>query len=104
MKEETHISVKGLRVSYGENEILHGIDFTVHQGEFVSIVGKSGCGKSTLLYALAGFIERHGEVQMPPQLGMVFQDYAVFPWLTVKGNIGFGLHGYVPSIADMACH
>ncbi len=93
MKEETHISVSGLRVSYGENEILHGIDFTVHQGEFVSIVGKSGCGKSTLLYALAGFIERHGEVQMPPKLGMVFQDYAVFPWLTVKGNIGFGLDG-----------
>jgi NitT/TauT family transport system ATP-binding protein len=93
MTEHTHIQVRGLRVRYGENEILHGLDFTVERGEFVSIVGKSGCGKSTLLHALAGFIDKEGEIKMPESVGMVFQNYAVFPWLSVKGNIGFGLHG-----------
>lgn len=87
-----HIQVKGLHVRYGNNEIIHGIDFNVKRGEFVSIVGKSGCGKSTLLHALAGFIEKEGQIQIPRDIGMIFQNYEVFPWLTVKGNIGFGLH------------
>ena len=88
-----HIAVRGLRVSYGQQEVLHGIDLDVAEGEFVSIVGGSGCGKSTLLYALAGFIPSLGEVTMPKSVGMVFQNYAVFPWLTVKQNIEFGLRG-----------
>ncbi len=92
MNEETHIRVHGLRVKYGELEVLHGIDFQVDRGQFVSIVGKSGSGKSTLLHALAGFIEKDGDIEMPFDLGIVFQNYAVFPWLTVRGNIGFGLH------------
>jgi ABC-type nitrate/sulfonate/bicarbonate transport system ATPase subunit len=92
MTKHTHIQVRGLHVHYGENEVLNGIDFTVDRGEFMSIVGKSGCGKSTLLHALAGFIEKDGEVKIPSDLGMVFQNYAVFPWLTVRGNIAFGLH------------
>lgn len=91
MNGATHIGVVGLRVKYGEIEVLHAIDFQVKRGEFVSIVGKSGCGKSSLLHALAGFIEREGEIEMPSEIGMVFQSYAVFPWLTVKGNIAFGL-------------
>jgi NitT/TauT family transport system ATP-binding protein len=87
---DPHISVRGLRAKYGDVEVLHGIDFDVTERQFVSIVGKSGCGKSTLLHALAGFIDKEGEVDMPVDIGVVFQNYAIFPWLTVKGNIAFG--------------
>jgi NitT/TauT family transport system ATP-binding protein len=89
----THIGVSGLRVSYEGLEILHGIDFEIRSGEFVSIVGKSGSGKSSLLHALAGFIESEGRIHAPTEIGMVFQNYAVFPWLTVQGNIALGLNG-----------
>ena len=87
-----HIQVHDLIVTHGRNEILHGLDLTVKRGEFVSIVGKSGSGKSTLLHALAGFIDFAGKVTISKEFGMVFQSYAVFPWLTVEGNIAFGLH------------
>jgi NitT/TauT family transport system ATP-binding protein len=91
--ESAHISVRDLRVRYGGALVLRGIDFEVRRGEFVAVVGKSGFGKSTLLYALAGFIERDGDVTIPPNIGFVFQSYAVFPWLTVRANVKFGLHG-----------
>ncbi len=91
MTSNVHIRAQNLRVRYDENEVLHGLDFVVRKGEFVSIVGKSGCGKSTLLHALAGFIEKDGDVEVPADLGIVFQNYAVFPWLTVAGNIAYGL-------------
>jgi ABC-type nitrate/sulfonate/bicarbonate transport system ATPase subunit len=87
-----HLSVRDLCVRYGEQRVLQNVSFTVERGEFVSIVGKSGCGKSTLLNALAGFIKSEGEVQIPAEVGIVFQSYAVFPWLTVRENISFGLH------------
>jgi NitT/TauT family transport system ATP-binding protein len=79
---------------------LDGIDLAVTQDEFVSIVGPSGCGKSTLLYLLGGFIELSGgqilvddkPVCSPgPDRGIVFQHFALFPWLTVMGNVEFGL-------------
>lgn len=79
---------------------LEDITFDVNAGEFVCIVGPSGCGKSTLLNVLAGFLaSTSGSVTIDgeavrgpdPRRIMVFQERGVFPWLTVEGNIGFGL-------------
>ncbi|MFM8466145.1 MAG: ABC transporter ATP-binding protein [Oxalobacteraceae bacterium] len=80
------------------------LSFSVASGEFVSIVGPSGCGKSSLLECVAGLLRAtSGEIiinaqrvsgEVPPQVGMVFQQDASFPWLTVRDNIAFGLrHG-----------
>lgn len=78
---------------------LKEASLTIHKGEFVTLIGASGCGKSTLLRIIAGFeTPTSGEALMwnlpingpAPQRGMVFQDYALFPWLTVRDNIGFG--------------
>jgi NitT/TauT family transport system ATP-binding protein len=80
-------------------DALHDANLQVRKGEFICLIGASGCGKSTLLRAVAGFepVSR-GEALMwgvpirgpAPDRGMVFQDYGLFPWLTVRGNIGFG--------------
>jgi ABC-type nitrate/sulfonate/bicarbonate transport system ATPase subunit len=93
--------------SNGSVEALRGINLTVHKGEFVCLLGASGCGKSTLLRIIAGFekasrgaVAVYGvDVTGPgPDRGMVFQDYALFPWLTVRDNIRFGpLHRHVPA-------
>jgi NitT/TauT family transport system ATP-binding protein len=83
----------------GEVEALASIDLTIPQGEFVCLIGASGCGKSTLLRIIAGFEEPttgdalvHGKAITGPgsDRGMVFQDYALFPWMTVRENISFG--------------
>jgi len=79
---------------------LKDINLDVSQGQFVCLLGPSGCGKSTLLNAIAGFvtpsqglITADGRVvtEPGPQRAMVFQEYALFPWMTVEQNIGFGL-------------
>jgi NitT/TauT family transport system ATP-binding protein len=79
---------------------LQGIDLEIPGGQFACLLGPSGCGKSTLLNAVAGFalpttgtITADGRpVTAPgPERGMVFQEYALFPWMTVEQNIGFGL-------------
>jgi NitT/TauT family transport system ATP-binding protein len=79
---------------------LKDIDLDIPQGQFVCLLGPSGCGKSTLLNALAGFappssgrIVVDGKpVEAPgPERGMVFQEYALFPWMTVADNVAFGL-------------
>jgi ABC-type nitrate/sulfonate/bicarbonate transport system ATPase subunit len=99
---KVEISVKNLSVSYGALSVLDNIDLQVEQGEFVSLVGPSGCGKTTLLNALAGFIGSNGEIQVPGKIGVVFQDYSVFPWMTVAENIAFGLkNGQVADQADI---
>ncbi len=80
--------------------VLNDISLEVAQGEFLCIVGPSGCGKSTLLSAMAGFLSpTSGEIRIDgeavtgpdPRRIFVFQERGVFPWLTVEGNIGFGL-------------
>ena len=74
-------------------------NLSIAKGEFVCLIGASGCGKSTLLRIMAGFEQpSSGEALMwgkpidepDPTRGMVFQDYALFPWLSVRDNIGFG--------------
>lgn len=87
----SHIIIKNLLVKRGKSVVLNNLNLTVEKGEFVVIVGKSGSGKTTLLHSLARFLPFSGEIVVPKSLGMVFQEYGVFPWLTVEDNIGFGL-------------
>jgi len=97
------LSVRGLSKRFvvgGQTvEALRNVDLRIEKGEFVCLIGASGCGKSTLLRILAGFeTASEGAVEMygkpitgpSPERGMVFQDYGLFPWLTVAQNIGFG--------------
>ncbi len=80
-------------------EALRGVELTLPDGEFVSLIGASGCGKSTLLRIVAGFesatsgavVVRGKPVSRPgPDRGVVFQDYGLFPWLTVAANVAYG--------------
>ena len=100
----SHISIAGVGKVFatGGREVvaLQGIDLEIPRGQFVCLLGPSGCGKSTLLNAVAGFalptagtITADGQlVTAPaPERGMVFQEYALFPWMTVEDNIAFGL-------------
>lgn len=99
--------------SIGEREVvaLRDITLDIPKGQFVCLLGPSGCGKSTLLNAVAGFalpssgsIEANGcTVTEPgPDRGMVFQEYALFPWMTVEKNIAFGMEIKGASAADIA--
>ncbi len=89
-----HFDVKGRTVV-----AVKDVDLTINEGEFVCIVGPSGCGKTTLLRVLAGLeAQTAGEIQVAhadaskPLNSMVFQDQSIFPWMSVRKNIGFGLH------------
>ena len=91
---------KSFKSGQGPVEVLQDISFNVHRREFICILGPSGCGKSTLIRIFAGLetpssgaVEVDGKpVEGPgPDHGMVFQSYTLFPWLTVKKNVMFGL-------------
>jgi NitT/TauT family transport system ATP-binding protein len=100
----TKLSIRGLKMTFraedSEVRVLDDIDLDVAEGEFVCILGPSGCGKSTFLNVVAGFLAATAgsvridgeEVRGPdPRRIFVFQERGVFPWMTVEGNIGFGL-------------
>ncbi len=99
----SEVVLRGIRKSFGNLEILHGIDLDIKDGEFVVFVGPSGCGKSTLLRAIAGLEDiTAGELyiggklcnDIPPSkrgIAMVFQSYALYPHMTVAENMAFGL-------------
>jgi ABC-type Fe3+/spermidine/putrescine transport system ATPase subunit len=97
------IQLRNITKRYGDVSVLHGVDLNVAKGEFLTLLGPTGCGKSTLLRILAGFVKpTSGEVlidgevinDIPPnqrQIGLLFQNYALFPHMTVEENVGFGL-------------
>ena len=101
------LEVRSLKAGYDDHVVVHDLSFQVERGQLVSLLGPSGCGKTTLLRALAGFTAvQSGEVSLNGQvvssskvhiapekrrLGMVFQDHALFPHMTVRENLEFGL-------------
>jgi multiple sugar transport system ATP-binding protein len=97
------ITLKGLKKSYGNAHVIKGVDIDINDGEFVVFVGPSGCGKSTLLRMIAGLEDiSSGDLtiagkrvnDLPPKdrgVAMVFQSYAIFPHMTVRENVAFGL-------------
>jgi ABC-type sugar transport system ATPase subunit len=99
----TILSIKNLHKSFGATEVLKGISFDVDQGDFIGLLGPSGCGKSTLLRCIAGLEETtSGDIEIGGQsvmgvepsrrnLAMVFQSYALYPHLSVRNNMAFGL-------------
>jgi NitT/TauT family transport system ATP-binding protein len=99
------VEIENVSKYYGDEgsgvHALDGVSLTISEGEFVSVLGQSGCGKSTLLYIVAGFEHAtHGQVLVDGRpvkgpgvdRGLVFQDYALFPWKTVLQNVLFGLN------------
>ncbi len=97
------VSIDQVRKSFGEVEILHGVDISIEDGSFTALVGPSGCGKSTLLRMIAGLEQiSGGEIRigdrrvndLPPKerdIAMVFQNYALYPHMTVRKNMAFSL-------------
>jgi multiple sugar transport system ATP-binding protein len=97
------ITLKQVRKSFGDVQVIPGVDLTIEDGEFVVFVGPSGCGKSTLLRLIAGLedttsgtiaIDGKDATALPPArrgLAMVFQSYALYPHMTVRKNIAFPL-------------
>jgi putative spermidine/putrescine transport system ATP-binding protein len=101
--KSAHLSLRGLRKTYGEHVAVDGVDLDVSTGAFVALLGPSGCGKTTLLRSIAGLVAPSGGdiliagrsiLSVPVyrrDLGMVFQSYALFPHMNVAENIAFGL-------------
>lgn len=95
--------VKNLNKTFGENQVLFDISFEVKEGDFLSLLGPSGCGKTTILRIINGLeypdsgsviVDGRDITKMPPEkrnIGMVFQNYALFPTMTVFNNIAYGL-------------
>jgi len=97
------VSIRGLDLNFGTVSVLKNLDLDIQDGEFLVLLGSSGCGKSTLLNCIAGllevsdgqiFINNNNVTWAEPSergIGMVFQSYALYPQMTVEGNLSFGL-------------
>ncbi len=97
------IRLQGISKKFGDHIIIPSIDLTIYDGEFITLLGPSGCGKTTLLRMIAGleqptegkiFLDDEDVTKLPPykrDVNMVFQNYALFPHMTVEENIHFGL-------------
>lgn len=107
------VEIRGVKKAYGATPVIHGVDVNIEDGEFVVLVGPSGCGKSTLLRMIAGLEDiSGGEIRigervvnnMPPKdrdIAMVFQNYALYPHMTVAENMGFSLRLHKAPKADI---
>src|SRR3982074_3975727 len=97
------VAIRDVRKAFGALEVIHGVSVLIGDGEFVVLVGPSGCGKSTLLRMIAGLEHiSAGEIRisdrvvnnLPPKerdTAMVFQNYALYPHMTVAANMGFSM-------------
>src|SRR6187200_305318 len=97
------VAIRDVRKAFGAIEVIHGVDVLIDDGEFVVLVGPSGCGKSTLLRMIAGLedvtdgtisIGGRDVTDLAPRrrdVAMVFQNYALYPHMSVRNNIGYGL-------------
>ena len=100
---ETVMELKHINKFFGSTQVIHDVNFKVQKGDFVTLLGPSGCGKTTILRMIAGFYEPDsGEIHLagrqiervPPyarNTAMVFQEYALFPHMTVFENVAYGL-------------
>src|SRR3954471_8566878 len=100
---EPAVEFRNIRKTFAAHAAVDGIDLAVPPGQFLTLLGPSGCGKSTTLNLIAGFLQPdagsirlagRSVVDLPPfrrDIGIVFQDYALFPHITVGQNVGFGL-------------
>lgn len=107
-KPNASVELNAITKSYGSTTIIGDTSITINDGEFVSLLGPSGCGKSTILKMIAGLASPstgtvsagNEEIKGPgPDRGMVFQDHALLPWMTTRGNIDFGLRSARPSLS-----
>ena len=97
---KARIAFEHVSVDFGGLRVVDDVTYDIRDGEFVSVIGPSGCGKTTMLNIVAGFMRpSSGRVLLDgtpitgpgPDRGVIFQEYGVFPWLTVRENIAFGL-------------
>jgi NitT/TauT family transport system ATP-binding protein len=109
----TRISFDRVSVRFGALEVVEDVSFGIADREFVSIIGPSGCGKTTMMNIVAGFVQpSSGTVLLDgrpvsgpgPERGVIFQEYGVFPWLTVEENIAFGLKLAASRVPDAERH